>query len=430
MKHTAIGIALALACALTACGPLGVVAGGPAPAASKKPKAADEPKKPPPPAVPSVRPTAAGLLGKMKEPLALARQAALVTSLHDVLPISMASGGLAVLNDATSLVSNNGGSVVANNGGGLITDNGAGLVSDKGGAVISDHGGGVVSNGGAAYRTPFGLRQLVQEPGTTSQWERRGLVMTLYVEDGSHGTLSMYDATKWDRTPGANNEAALVDRFDFEVENIRVLPDDVIAADFKMTIVISKRIPFVDELTVRQHTKLDDRGGHVLVKLEYLLGFDVALADGSEDRADLLLVAEKADLQREVDARGRELPGTEMPARMSLGGSNGHGTYEGEVRFPRDGSIDGAFTHARPDGAKTAATFLLRADGSATHAATSENGKLAVRLERGAAAGSPSFEVRDLAGATPSVLPDVTSEEGGIATFDFGTPEKARARVF
>ena len=408
MKQTSLAIALALTGALTACGPLGVAPGGPSPAASKKPKADDGAKDPTPVVTTAATPDAAGILGKMKEPVGLVRQSAFVASLHDALPVSLASGGLGVLNAATSLVSNNGGGLVANNGGG----------------VISDHGG--------AYRATLAFG-LLQEPVSVLGdilRIRKDVVMHQQPETASGGKLSLYDPRTFDPKPGADNAGALIDRFQYELGNIQALEDGTFSGDFEMTILSSKRIAFVDRLVVRQTSKPEANDhGFENVRFDYFVGFDVKLPDGTVDRAEMQLVSTGADLVRDQDENGKDVPGTETPGRMTIGGGNGHGTYGGEVRFPAGGAIDVAFTHTRAGGAKTTGTMALRPDGSATNEATSEGGDLALKVDR-AVDGRLTFEVRDLAGGKAVVLPNVVSEAGGIGTFDFGTAEKPRARLF
>lgn len=359
----------------------------------------------------------AGILGKMKEPVGLVRQAAFVTALHDGLPITLASGGIGTLSLTSSLVSNNGGALVSNNGGSLVSNNG--------GSMISDAGGGVVSTGGAPWRLLQAPLSLLPEYTRV----RQDVVLHQRPDGLMSAIISLYDPKTWDQKAGADNEGALIDRFRMQVIDFKLPAPDELTFDLDLKVITSKRIPFVDKLVLRQRVRKSAATGKFQsTRMEYQMGFDVKLADGGVDRADLTFAAEAQDLAPALDQAGDATVSYE-PRRMALAGSNGHGTYEGEATFPPGGAIIGRFTHTRPDGAEANGEFTLRPDGSSTHQATSLDGRLALKVDR-AANGKPSLEVRDLAGAAPTTRPDVATVEAGIATFDLGEPTKARARIF
>lgn len=402
VKRTLLGLGLATVSALSACGPLAPfqdarsvtsrVAG------AKPAKAADS-------------------LKTTKEPVGLVRQAAFVKSLHDILPVTLASGGMGTLNKASSLVSNNGGGLISNNGGSLISDNGLGLIANNSGSLIAGAGG--------AWRLLQMPLSLLPEYTRV----RQDVVLHQRPVGLMSAVLSLYDPKAWDPKPGADNEGALIDRFGMEVIDFKLPAADEVAFDLDLKVITSRRIPFVDKLVLRQKVKKSATTGKLQsTRMEYLMGFDVKLADGVVDRAALTFVAEAQDLTPALDQDGDATVSFE-PRRMTLTGTNGHGAYTGEAEFPPGGAILGRFTHTRPDGAEATGEFALQPDGSSTQLATSRQGRLALAVER-TADGKPTLEVRDLAGAASATRPNAAAVEGGVATLDLGEPTKSRARIF
>lgn len=395
MKRTFLGIGLVTATALSACGPL-----APSRVAGVKPAA-----------------KAAGTSSTPKQPVGPARQSAFVDSVHDALPITLASGGMGTLNQTSSLVSNNGGSLISNNGGSLISDNGLGIIANNGGSL----------NAGASGA--FGLLQLPMSMLPEYTRVRQDVVLHQRPDGLLSAVLSLYDPKAWDAKPGADNEGALIDRFRMQVSDLKLKGADEASFDLDLKVVTSRRVPFVDKLVLRQTVKKSATTGKFeSTRMEYLMGFDVKLPDGAVDRAALNFVAEAKDLAPSLDAEGDANVSFE-PRRMTVTGTNGHGAYTGEAKFPPGGAIVGNFTHKRPDGAEATGEFTLRPDGSSTQLATSSQGRLALAVER-AADGTPTLEVRDQAGATSTTRPNAAAVEGGVATLDLGEPTKPRVRIF
>lgn len=395
------GLAVATVAALAACGPLtpsqGVTA---ADARATRTK--------PPAAAPLADEQAAEMIGKVKEPVGLARQSAFITSLHDALPVNIASGGMGTLSQAGSLVSNNGGNLISNNGGGLISDKGLGLIGGTGGAW-------------RLLQAPLSLL-----PDYTQV--RQDVVLRQKADGMLSAVISLYDPKTWDPAPGADNEGALIDRFRMKVVDFQFPSPEEMTFDLDLKVVTSQRIPFVDELLLRQAVKKTPTGAAETTRMEYRLGFDVKLADGTVDRAKLVYVAEAKDLAPDGNASG-SIGVSFEPRRMDVTGTNGHGTYTGEAAFPPGGAILGSFIHTRPDGTTSSGEYNLRPDGSSTHTATSDQGKLTLVIER-TADGEASVEVRDLEATTPAARPEAVTVEGGVATFDFGEGTKPRARIY
>ena len=142
------------------------------------------------------------------------------------------------------------------------------------------------------------------------------------------------------------------------------------------------------------------------------------------------VTGEGADLMKKQNEQGQDIPGTEVPVRMALTGSNGHGTFSGEARFPTGGNIQMHMEHTRDDGTKTMGDVSLNVDGSSAQVSTSQAGQLELHATR-AADGKVTLEVRDLAHGEPILEPaEVATIDQGIVTFDFGEAEKARARLY
>ena len=351
------------------------------------------------------------ILGKMKEPVGLIRQGAFVRSLGDALPVSMVSGGL------TNLAAV-GAAVGSRNA----------LISEAGGSIVSDNAGGLISNNGSAWHL---LATSTLPPDQPAPFERDGLVYLPTAETLTTGTLSLYEAKGFNWKQGADNEAVLVDRFHFELTKYEPLDEGRIMVGFDMKVISSKRLPFVDKLVVLETAHPTGAvGAMALDKIEYLMGFDARQADGSVDRAELHLTGEGADLMKKQNEQGQDIPGTEVPVRMALTGSNGHGTFSGEARFPTGGNIQMHMEHTRDDGTKTMGDVSLNVDGSSAQVSTSQAGQLELHATR-AADGKVTLEVRDLAHGEPILEPaEVATIDQGIVTFDFGEAEKARARLY
>lgn len=393
VKRTLLAFGLATASALSACGPLATTR-----VAGLKPTA-----------------KAAGANGTTKVPVGPARQSAFVNSLHDALPITLASSGMGTLNQTSSLVSNNGGSLISNNGGGLISDNGLGIIANNGGSLI----------GAGAWRLLQAPMSLLPEYTRV----RQDVVLHQRPDGLMSAVLSLYDPKTWDAKPGADNEGALIDRFRMQVSDLKLKGADEASFDLDLKVISSRRVPFVDKLVLRQTVKKSATTGKFeSTRMEYLMGFDVKLPDGVVDRAALTFVAEAKDLTPSFDEDGDANVSFE-PRRMVVTGTNGHGTYAGEAQFPPGGAIVGSFTHKRPDGAEATGEFTLRPDGSSTQLATSSQGRLALAVER-AIDGTPTLEVRDQAGAASTTRPNAAAVEGGVATLDLGETTKPRVRIF
>lgn len=391
VQRTLLGIGLATVSVLSACGPLA------------------------PSRVAGVKP--AGAAAKTRASVGPDRQAAFVHSIHDALPITLASGGMGTLNQTSSLVSNNGGSLISNSGGGLISDNGLGIIANNGGSLV----------GGALGA--WGLLQLPMSLLPEYTRVRQDVVLHQRPDGLMSAVLSLYDPKAWSAKPGADNEGALIDRFRMQVSDLKMKSADEASFDLDLKVITSKRVPFVDKLVLRQTVKKSATTGKIeSSRMEYLMGFDVKLPDGAVDRAALTFVAEAKDLAPSFDEDGDANVSFE-PRRMTITGTNGHGAYAGEARFPPGGAIVGSFTHKRPDGAEATGEFTLRPDGSSTQLATSGQGRLALAVER-AIDGTPTLEVRDQAGASATTRPKAAVVEDGIATFDLGESTKPRARIF
>ena len=393
-----LGRGLATASVLAACGPLAPTLEG----RSAPPSGVGARPKSSPAALPATTLTkAAGILGKVKAPVGLTRQAAFIKTLHDALPVTLASGGIGALSQTSSLVSNNGGALVSNNGGSLVSD------------------------AGGAWRLLQAPLSLLPEYTRV----RQDVVLHQRPEGLMSAVISLYDPAAWDPTPGADNEVALIDRFHMSVIDFKLLAADELTFDLDLKVITSKRIPFVDKLVMRQAVKKSAATGKFQSeRMEFLMGFDVRLADGDVNRADLTFLAEAQDLAPALDKDGDATVSYE-PRRMAMAGTNGHGTYAGEALFPPGGAIAFRYTHKRPDGAESASELTLRPDGSSTQLATSREGGLALAVER-AVDGGTALEVRDLAGAEPTTLPGAATVEAGVATFDLGEPTRPRARIF
>ncbi|MDB5101467.1 MAG: hypothetical protein JWM80_5888 [Cyanobacteria bacterium RYN_339] len=353
-----------------------------------------------------------GVLGKMKEPVGLVRQSAFIQSLNDALPVSLVSGGLGALGGASSVLANNGGNLISNNGGTIISEKGVGVISDSGSSwhVLQ------------AAASPVPLEGVNVRP--------EGVYHTIFESGGLAATLEIYDVKLFDqKKPVKDNQAALMDRFHTQLVDITDLGNHRYAVETALTVLSSKRLPFVKALNVIQ-TGSSTAGLFQNEKYEYILPFDVQQADGETDHADLHLTSEGADLVRAKDLSGAEIPGTEAPGRMVLTGSNARGVYAGAVDFLPGGNIQASYTHTRKDGTKTQAGFTLASDGSSVQTSSSEAGKLSLTA-RHAIDGKVTLEVRTLTGATPELLPsEVASDAGGIATFDFGETQKSKARLY
>lgn len=392
--HVWLGIGLAGAIALSACQtlPLSRVATGTA-----------------------GRPVPKSAANQAKTSVGQDRQGAFVASLRDALPVSMASGGLGTLALASSLVSNNGGS--------LLSDNGLGLISNNGGSIVSNSGAGL----GAGASGLWGLLQAPMSLLPAYTRVRQDVVMVQKPTGMLAAEISLYDPKTWNAAPGADNEAALIDRFAMTVLTFKVLTPEHGTFDLGLKVVTSRRLPFADKLVLRQEVKKDATGKFQSVKMAYLLDFDAVQADGTTDRAEFELVAGAEDLA--PDAATGEVGVSYEPRRMDMTGKNGRGAYTGEWKFPPGGAIEGRFTHTVPGGAETLGEFTIQPDGASTQVTTSQNGRLALVTKR-TAAGVTSLELRDVAGPTPVVLPDAVSEAKGVATFELGEGGKVRARLF
>lgn len=402
-------VGLVLACVLTACGPSVSPGVHSAATASVKPGPALASTAPLVPTTPTLA-DASGILGKMKEPVGLVRQGAFVRSLGDALPVSMVSGGLTNLAAVGAAVGSR-----------------SALISEAGGSIVSDNAGGLISNNGSAFHL---LAVATPAPDQPAPFERGGLVYLQQTETLTTGKLSLYDAKAFNWQQGADNEAALVDRFHFELATYEPQAEGQIKLGFNLKVLSSKRLPFVDKFVVTELIRVGANGPIGLDKIEYLLGFDARQADGSVDRAELHLTGEGADLMKKQNEKGEDIPGSEMPVRMVLAGSNGHGSFTGEALFPDGGNIKMRMEHAREDGSKTSGDVDLNTDGSSAQVSTSAAGQLELRVAR-AADGKVTLEVRDLAHGEPIIEPtEVATLDQGVITFDFGLAEKARARLF
>jgi hypothetical protein len=363
-------LALAAAFGLAACGP--------GTTAKPTPKAA---LNTPPPSI----------LGKMKEPVGLARQVATITSIHDMLPVAKASNGMSSLRAASSLIANNGAALISEKGTGIISDNAGGwnLLQAFPMSLLPDYV--KVRQDGVLHQVPDGLLSAM---------------------------ISLYDAKQYDPHPGADNEPFLIDRFHMDVASV----DPVnFSFDLDLKVISSRRIPFVDKLTLRETGRQGADGGFVPTKMEYLVSFAQPLLDGAKDQADLRLVANAEDL---IQTEGASFEAR----RMDVLGSNGHGDYVGEASFLPGGDIACTCTHTRTDGAVTKGTLTIHTDGS--NEETAESAKGQVRLEaKTDADGKMAVQLRDLAQADTPLIPIDVSIADGVAVFDLGNGEKGRARV-
>lgn len=387
----------------------------------------------------TAKPTAPAAQGTTRPGAALdaSRQAALVAAIENTVAASRASKVGFTMSSVSGVLSNNTAGLLANNAGNLLSDGGGSLIANNGGGLTGKTKYRVMdaATGDASATDVVDTR--FDERHFTS--ETSNLVYVVDVNTARTGGFKAYQKDLYHSLPADQLSTALVDDFVWDdVEGVTPFngDDTLLAMDYHLKKVSSKRLPFVDRLVSRDVLRIVPNSGGVetdQVGMQLEFSLDVNLAGGAQDHASFKSVAEEQDLDKLPGSDGDTLV---IPVRLTMTGQNAHGTYTGTIENKdtgtlqtQDKAVQIRLQHHAADGTVTevAIETSLAGEGQETLDLAASHLSLALTYD---AQGLGKGTLNDTASGTPAKLGDVSWDASGLGTITLADGTRFQAQLF